>query len=113
MPGRARYRGAVAVKSDGIRHASRKEARRWGELQWLQKAGEITDLERQVRFPLFGRDGPILTPTGQQMHYVADFAYIEVKTGGQVIEDAKGFKMEIYLLKKAIMQAQGLHIKEV
>lgn len=90
---------------------SKKEAKRWGELLLLEKAGQISDLKRQVRIQLIGRDGPILTPTGRVMVYKADFTYNE---GGQlVVEDAKGYAADIYLIKKAILAAQGVNVREI
>ena len=91
----------------------RREARRWAQLLMLQKAGEIDDLKRQVKIALMGRDSPILTPTGRQMHYVADFVYRDRRTGETVTEDAKGFAVEVYRLKRAILAAQGVRVVEV
>lgn len=95
---------------DGIRFDSKKEARRWAQLQLLQRAGEISGLERQVKIALLGRDGPILTPTGRQAYYVADFTYWE--KGVKVVSDAKGYRTPEYLLKRAILAAQGIEIRE-
>ena len=110
-----RIKGARRVTVDGIAFDSRREMRRWCILQLRLKAkpAEIGDLRRQVKFALHGRDGPILTPTGRQMHYVADFVYRDLKTGREVVEDAKGHKTETYLMKKAILAAQGVTVEEV
>ena len=104
---------AKPIEVDGIKFASRREAKRWGQLQLLHRGGEITDLRRQVKFALIGRDGPILTPTGRQAHYVADFVYIDRRNGLETIEDSKGAKTPEYSLKRAILAAQGITIKEV
>lgn len=111
MKGRVpKYRN-TRVKVDGITFDSKREAARYGQLLILQGAGQISDLERQVKIPLQGRDGPILTPTGRQMHYVADFRYVDNKQNGQVvIEDAKGFETPEFKLKRAILAAQGVKI---
>lgn len=101
---------AEPITLDGIRFDSKKEARRWAALQMLQRGGVISDLRRQVKIALQGRDGPILTPTGRQAHYVADFVYME--GGVEVIEDAKGFRPAEYILKRAILAAQGVTIRE-
>lgn len=98
------------ITIDGIRFDSKKEGRRWAQLQLLQRAGEISGLERQVKIALMGRDGPILTPTGRQAYYVADFTYWE--KGVQIWDDAKGFRTPEYLLKRAILAAQGIEIRE-
>ena len=95
----------------GLWFDSRKEALRWGDLLLLQHSGAISDLQRQVRIPLYGQNGPIFTPTGKHMVYKADFTYIEA--GSLVIEDAKGHAADIYILKKAILAAQGVVVREV
>lgn len=113
--GRPNRLGSVArfTEVDGLKFASKKEAKRWVELKLLEKAGEIDDVDRQVRFLLIGQYGHIKTPSGRDMAYVADFVYRNVSDGTYVIEDAKGCRTEIYLIKKAIMAAMGLDIKEV
>jgi len=116
QPGRNRNRrvmGAQPIVQDGIRFDSRHEARVYGTLCLRRRAGEIADLQRQVKIRLLGRDGPILTPTGRIMHYLADFTWREIRTDEQVVADAKGHPTEIYLLKRAILAAQGIIILEL
>lgn len=105
-----KYR-AEPVHVDGIRFASKREAKRYGELQLLLKAGEITDLELQKRIALTV-NGVVIC------HYVADFAYLEPnKAGGlpeQVVEDTKGFRTPEYKLKAKLFEAIfGFPIREV
>lgn len=112
-PKQARVRGAVRTASaDGITHDSALESRWWGQLQLLQAAGQITDLKRQVNIALLGRNGPILTPKGRQMHYRADFTWTD-RDGAPVVADAKGHKTETYIIKRAILAAQGVTIREL
>ncbi len=111
--------GNTKVTVDGLKFDSKKEAKRWLDLKMLEKAGHIGGLKRQVPYLLEGRDGPILTPTGRRMKYLADFVYIDWKgtahiaIGSTVVEDAKGFRTPEYLIKKAILAAQGIVITEV
>ncbi len=107
--------GSVARKTtvDGITFDSAKEARRWSELKLLERAGEIRNLHRQTRHQLRGDKDWIKTPTGRYMTYVSDFDYIDMKTCRVVIEDAKGYRTEVYLMKKAIMAAMGFTVTEV
>lgn len=100
--------GKNAKRTNGF--DSRAEYRRYQDLTMLQRGGVISNLERQVKIPLMGRDGPILTRTGRKMVYVADFTYTE--NGEHVVEDVKGYPSEVYLLKKAILAAQGIIIRE-
>lgn len=98
---------------DGIAFDSKAEARRWQELRYMEVAGRIRDLRRQVPIPLEGRDGPIRSPKGRQLVYRADFVYVEAETGATVVEDAKGYETKDYKLKRAILAAQGVEIREV
>lgn len=114
MARRASKYGNKKVTVDGIKFDSKKESKRWLELKLLEKAGEIGGIKRQVAYNLAGRDGPILTPTGRQMVYKADFVYIDwTKGGAKIVEDVKGFCTKEYLIKKAILAAQGIVITEV
>jgi hypothetical protein len=75
---------------------SQAELKRWGDLKLLERAGKITNLERQVRFEIIPKIGRL-----RAIFYVADFAYdLE---GKRVIEDRKGFKTRLYRLKARLM----------
>lgn len=110
-PKRQKY-GADRADLDGAKFDSKKEARRWGQLKFLEQAGEITNLERQVPIPLWGKDGPIMTDSGKrQRTYVADFRYVDWRLNGVVvIEDAKGMETPEFKLKKAILSAQNIEL---
>ena len=97
---------------DGITFASKKEAKRWAELCLLERAGEITDLRRQVPIMLEGKRGPLQTRTGRQMRLTVDFAYVDMRTGMTVYEDAKGKPTRDYEVRKAVAEAMGHKITE-
>lgn len=101
---------AVRTEVDGISFASKKEARRYGELKLLERAGEIEDLELQPRYVLWCKNKILKTPTGRYYIYVADFSYRENEK--EIIEDCKGMRTELYKLKRAIMEANGYQIRE-
>ncbi len=116
--------GAKATTVDGIRFASKAEAKRYGELKLLQKAGKIEGLEVQPAYQLrvllttgtFKGAGKALAgeyPTIGK--YVADFRYFRLEAPtGWVIEDVKGFKTALYRWKKKHVEAQyGIQITEV
>lgn len=42
----------VITELDGFKFASKKEARRYGELRMLERAGKLSDLKIQPAFPL-------------------------------------------------------------
>lgn len=83
--------GNVPTEVDGIRFASRTEAERYGELLWLVRDGQISDLCLQPRYKL---------PGG--ITYVGDFAYTEA--GRQVCEDVKGLQTGVFRLKWKLMR---------
>jgi len=89
---------------------SLKEYNRCRELRILESAGRIEGLERQVPFQLlapFAKDGKRL----RSIQYIADFVYFE--EGIKVVEDVKGFRNELYKLKKRLMwQLLGIEIFE-
>lgn len=89
---------------DGIRFDSKAEAKRWGELRLLERANQISDLERQYRFKLAIGDQLIAT-------YVADFRYFDRVKSEWVVEDVKGVRTAEFKIKAKLMKA--LHRVEV
>lgn len=106
-----KYRAQI-TEVDGIRFHSKREASRWSELKLLEKAGEITDLNRQVRFEFKSHSIEITTERGKPYGYVADFTYRD-KSGLRVIEDVKGVTTPLAKLKLAIMAAFGCPVTVV
>ena len=105
-PKKSKYRAKPTIV-DGIRFASKKEARRYSELVLLQKSGKITDLKLQVRIPCVVNLEKVCV-------YVCDFWYIDRATHKEVIEDCKGFLTPIYKLKRKLVHAcTGITITEV
>lgn len=67
---------------DGYKFDSMREAKRYGELKLLRRAKQIFELQVHVIYPLDVRGIGITT-------YEADFVYVDVVTGKQVVEDVK------------------------
>ena len=111
MAYRSKYHSRKATV-DGIEFDSQKEARRFRELSLLERAGQITGLQRQVKFELIPSqkiDGKVVE---RAWTYVADFVYME--NGKMVVEDTKGFKTKDYIIKRKLMlHLQGIRIREV
>lgn len=111
MACRSKYNSRKVVV-DGIEFDSKKEAKRFRELCLLEKAGKITELERQVKFELIPSqriDGKVVE---RACTYVADFVYKQ--DGRQIVEDTKGFKTKDYIIKRKLMLwVHGIQIKEV
>ena len=85
---------------DAITFDSAKEARRYSELKIMQRAGLISDLIIKPRFELVPKF-KINGISFRKMEYEADYQYTE--NGEMVIEDVKGFKTEVYKMKKKLL----------
>ena len=105
----SKYNNKQTETSDGIKHASRKEARRWTELKLMEKAGIIKDLQRQVVFELIPKqDGE------RPCTYIADFVYTDLEKNCKVVEDTKGYRTDVYRIKRKLMlYIHNIKIKEI
>lgn len=106
IPTKNKYGAKKLTAPDGQKFDSVKEFHRWGCLRLLERAGKIKDLKRQVTFELIPKqDGE------RACTYVADFTYYE--DGKLVVEDCKGFKTDVYRLKKKLLLwVHGIRIRE-
>jgi len=84
---------AIPTELDGIKFASRKEAKRYRELRLLEKSGELLFFLRQVPFHL-----------PANVKYVCDFLCFW-KDETVTVEDVKGIKTPLYILKKKQVEA--------
>ncbi len=104
---RSKYNAKPTI-IDGVRFASRGEARRFEELRLLERGGLIANLTLQPRFPLLVEGIKVGT-------YVGDFKYEE--DGKTIIEDFKGgeaTKTPVYRLKARLLYAlYKITIREV
>lgn len=91
------------VECDGIKFDSKKEATRYIQLKILEKAGLIKNIELQKEFllqPSFKKNGK----TYRKITYKADFYYYDNHLNKYIVEDVKGFKTEVYKLKKKMFE---------
>ncbi len=115
---------AHKVVVNGIKFDSKKEAKRYKDLLLLEQAGTIKDLQRQVKYVLIPaqyapdiigkrgghKRGKLLE---RECSYVADFVYTDTESGQTVVEDVKGFRTEVYKIKKKLLlERYGIQIKE-
>ena len=100
--------GNTKIRVDGRLFDSKAEAARWQELQLLERAGEITELERQVEYELIPKQ------KGERaVKYIADFRYID-RDGNTVVEDTKGVKTPVWIIKRKLMlRVHGIRVREV
>ncbi len=107
---RSKYKAKAVIDEDGIRHASKKQARRWEDLKILLKAGEINNLKREVTIPLVVNGIKVCS-------YRADHVY-SLKNGEMVVEDVKGFKgglaYSFFKIKAKLVKAvHGIEVQEI
>lgn len=118
---------AKKVEYNGMTFDSKRELKRYKELELLQEAGEIKNLQRQVKYVLIPaqREPDIIGKRGgvkkgktieKECTYVADFVYEE--DGDTVVEDVKGCKVggaySVFTIKRKLMlYVYGIMIKEV
>ena len=113
---------------NGLSFDSIKEGKRYMHLLEKQHNGEISSLQTQVKYVLihsqyefyerYGKKGQRLKDgrrlVERECCYIADFVYIDNKTGKTVVEDTKGFKTKDYAIKRKLMLfIHGIKIKEV
>lgn len=84
---------AKPTELDGIKFASKLEARRYGELMVLKAAAEVLFFLRQVPFHLPGA-------TTYRLDFMIFWA-----DGRVTLEDCKGVETEVYKLKKRQVEA--------
>ena len=115
--------GNQKITIDNITFDSTGEGLRYKELKLLEKTGQITDLQLQKKFIIVPeiREPDTVGPRGggkkgkliqSAAYYIADFVYYD-KNGELIVEDFKGFKTDLYKLKKKLMKyIYDIDIKE-
>lgn len=121
--------GNKQIEINGLKFDSKKEGYHYLYLLDRLNKGEIIGLRRQVKFELvppvyekrikhFVRkpDEVEMVCVQQAIHYIADFVYVDMKTGKEVVVDVKSEatrKDKVYVLKKKMMRAfEGIIIQE-
>ena len=117
----------TVTNSDGsvIIFDSKKEARRFFELRYLEQAHRISNLRRQVKFVLIpaqrepdtvGKRGGVIKGRliEREVAYIADFVYFDEEMQQTIVEDTKGIKTPEYIIKrKMLLYFYGIRIQEV
>ena len=89
----------IKTAVDGIKFASKGEARRYCELLLLQRAGQIKNLRLQPSYTLQESFTAFSGKRVLPIRYVADFEYIDVATGRTTVEDFKGVSTKEFIIK--------------
>jgi len=121
--GRRKYGNKTVETAEG-KFDGRNELRRWWFLQDAEKSGKIQNLRRQVEYVLVPKqthieiehlktkDKEVEVFDEHPVTYLADFVY--EKDGKTVVEDFKGFRTDVYIIKRKLMlYLLGIKIREV
>ena len=104
------------ANGETVKFDSRKEARRYDELRLLERAHQISDLQRQVKFVLIpAQRDPKGKLIERQCYYVADFTYKD-SSGRLVVEDTKSeaTRTPVYVVKRKLMLwVHGIRVREI
>lgn len=124
--------GNTKLAVNGEMFDSKREYRRWCELKILERAGKISDLQRQVvyeliprqteAYPRYGKNGQRLKDGERVLElpvrYIADFQYVQ--DGKTIVEDAKGYRntnsavyAKFVIKRKLMLWLKGIIVKEV
>lgn len=79
------------------------EAKRYKQLALLEKAGEIKNLQLQVKFELqeaFSKNKKHF----RAITYIADFMYFDNRSRQIVVEDTKGMKTDVFKIKQKLFE---------
>lgn len=98
----SKFRARRTECGAGHSHPSKLEALRCDELHLMQRAGVIKNLEQQPVYTLqagFVHEGVKIRP----ITYIADFRYFDIEKDRQVIEDTKGYRTQVFRLKRKLL----------
>lgn len=103
---------------NGIEYDSKKEYARHCDLMLMERAGLISNLQRQVKYELIPTQRINGKVVERPVSYIADFVYN--KDGGFVVEDVKGYRnpasagyAKFVLKRKLMLYVHGIRITEV
>jgi len=101
------------VSFDGYTFDSVKEKNYYINLKLLQKAGKIKELELQKEFelqPSYRLNGK----TNRKIVYRADFTYKTTEDDKLHVVDVKGYRTDVYRLKKKVFEYKyKIEVEEV
>lgn len=101
------------VSYDGYTFDSIKEKNYYIKLKILEKAGKIKELELQKEFEL-QPSFKLNNKTNRKITYKADFTYKTTEDNKIHVIDVKGFKTDVYRLKKKLFEYRyGIEIEEI
>ena len=106
---RGKY-NAKRTTQDGVTFDSLAEARRYDELKLMEAAGEIWNLKVHQRYEIV----PPVVFNGRLLkakYYEADFTYFDRLTKCTTVEDVKGMRTDLYLIKRNLFLLRYPNLK--
>lgn len=109
--------GNKKITYKGITFDSQKEFFRYKVLLNMEQKGLISDLKLQVPFELIPSQYKVINGKKKCIEkacvYYADFVYTNIENGEMIVEDAKGKRTDVYIIKKKLMLYKyGIEILE-
>lgn len=101
------------INYDGYTFDSIKEKNYYIKLKLLEKAGKIKELDLQKEFEL-QPSYKLNNKTSRKITYKADFTYKTTQDDKMHVVDVKGFRTDVYRLKKKIFEYKyKIEIEEI
>ena len=101
------------VKYDGYTFDSIREKNYYIKLKLLEKSGKIKELELQKEFEL-QPSFKLNNKTSRKITYRADFTYKTTEDDKLHVVDVKGFRTDVYRLKKKLFEYKyRIEIEEI
>ena len=101
------------VKYDGYTFDSIREKNYYIKLKLLEKAGKIKELELQKEFEL-QPSYKLNNKTSRKITYRTDFTYKTTEDDKLHVVDVKGFRTDVYRLKKKLFEYKyRIEIEEI
>lgn len=110
--------GNQKVCVNGETFDSKMEYHRYCQLLALEKAGKISDLQKQVKYSLIPTQRKPSGGVERGISYIADFVYTQ--NGKTIVEDVKGYRnpqssgyAKFVIKRKLMLYLHGIEIREV
>lgn len=98
---------------NGIKFDSKKEMAYYIKLKMLEEKGKIKELELQKTYEL-QPSFKVNSKTYRKIIYKCDFSYVSTEDDKLHIVDTKGFRTEVYKLKRKMFAYKyGIEIEEI
>jgi hypothetical protein len=119
-----KFRGNKYGNKKYFGYDSKAEAQRGAELDALERAGKIANLEKQKKYVLIPaqREPDKIGAKGgkikgkvieREVAYYADFVYVN-EDGDTIVEDVKGMHTPEYIIKRKLMlYVHGIRVREI